>query len=482
MTFRKKTISSLKWSGLENGFRFIFSFVVSVVLARLLSPEDFGLVAMVSIFIALSKTLIDAGFGDSLIRKVDCKHEDYNTIFTFNVILSVVIYVLLFLSAPLIADFFNITAIKHIVRITALGMVISSFSIVQVAVLRKNLEFKKQSLISFVTTIVSGVLSILLALNGFSYWSLIIPVLISSIINTFLLWYFSTWRPIFRFNLSIFKEHFSFGSKIMLSSLINTLGQNIYNTFIGKLFSPIQLGFFSRADNIQKLPSSNLDNMIRHITYPLLASISDEESNLLSKFKLILTYTAFVNTTVMLILNLVSEDVIKILYGVKWIASVPYLKILCFVGIFQPLISINANLLNVKGMSGYTFFALVINLSLTIPVIYFGYMFDLINMAYGILVVAIIYYLVIIIMVSFKTSLSFKSQIKMILMTFMLPFICYLLSFVLMYIFFDYPFINNIIVKIFFYLLFLILFGYYFKSQFVLEGVLIIKNSFFLKK
>ena len=250
MTFRKKTVSSLKWSGLENWFRFMFSFVISIVLARLLSPEDFGLVAMVSIFIALSRTLIDGGFGDSLIRKVDCKEEDYNTIFTFNVILSVVLYVLLFLSAPLIADFFNIAAIKHILRITALGMVISSFSIVQVAVLRKNLVFKKQAVISFFTTIVSGILSILLALNGFSYWSLIFPVLISSLINTFLLWYYSTWRPIFKFNLSILKEHFSFGSKIMLSSIIPTLGVNIYNTFIGKLFLPIQLGYFSRADNI----------------------------------------------------------------------------------------------------------------------------------------------------------------------------------------------------------------------------------------
>lgn len=228
----------------------MFSFVISIVLARLLIPEDFGLVAMESIFIALSRTLIDGGFGDSLIRKVDCKEEDYNTIFTFNVILTVVLYVLLFLLAPLIADFFNIAAIKNIVRTTALGMVISSFSIVQVAVLRKNLEFKKQAVIAFVTTIVSGILSILLALNGFSYWSLIFSVLISSLINTFLLWYYSTWSPIFKFNLSILKEHFSFGSKIMLYSIIPTLGVNIYNTFIGKLFLPIQLGYFSRADNI----------------------------------------------------------------------------------------------------------------------------------------------------------------------------------------------------------------------------------------
>lgn len=482
MTFRKKAVSSLKWSGLENGFRFMFSFVISIVLARLLSPEDFGLVAMVSIFIALSRTLIDGGFGDSLIRKVNCKNEDYNTIFTFNVILSVVLYVLLFLSAPLISNFFNIAAIKDIVRITALGMVISSFSIVQIAVLRKNLEFKKQAVISFVTTIVSGILSILLALNGFSYWSLIFPVLISSLINTFLLWYYSIWRPIFRFNLSILKEHFSFGSKIMLSSIINTLGVNIYNTFIGKLFLPIQLGYFSRADNIQKLPSSNLDNMIRHITYPLLASISNEESNLIAKFKLILSYTAFVNTTVMLLLNIISEDVILVLYGSKWMDSVVYLKIFCFVGIFQPLISINANLLNVKGKSEYTFYALVFNLLLSIPVIYIGFVFGLIELSYGVLIVTILYYLLMGSLVSSQSSLSFSSQIKMILKTILLPFSCYLLTYLLTYLFFDYPLINNLIVKIMLYLMWFLFFGYYFRSPYVLEGVAILKNRILKKK
>lgn len=481
MTFRKKTVASLKWSGLENGFRFMFSFVISIVLARLLSPEDFGLVAMVSIFIALSRTLIDGGFGDSLIRKVDCKDEDYNTIFTFNIILSVVLYLLLFLSAPLISDFFNVKAVKQIIRITGLGMVISSFSIVQFAVLRKNLEFKKQAIISFVTTIVSGLVSIFLALYGFSYWSLIIPAIITAFVNSYLLWYYSKWKPVFKLNFSILREHFVFGSKIMFSSLILNLGNNVYTAFIGKLFSPLQLGYFSRADNIQKLPSSNLDNMVRHITYPLLASISNEESNLISKFKLILSYTAFINTTIMLLLYLISEDLIIILYGVKWINSLVYLKILCFAGIFQPLTSINANLLNVKGKSDYTLYALLINLLLTIPVVYVGFVFGLLQMTYCVLIAAIIYYLVMTYLVATKSTLFFISQIRMTIKIFFLPFSTFLLTIITVK-YFDYIFYKNLFMKINIFIFYFSVIGYLFKNAYLLEALLYIKKIEFLKR
>jgi teichuronic acid exporter len=480
MTFRKKTLSSLKWSGLENGFRFIFSFVISIVLARLLSPEDFGLVAMVSIFISLSQTLIDGGFGDSLIRKVNCIEDDFNTIFTFNVILSLFIYIFLFILAPYISDFFNVVEVKQIIRIIGIGMIISSFSIVQIAVLRKNLEFKKQAFISFVTTTISGVSSIFLALNNFSYWSLIFPSIITALINTFLLWHYSSWRPVFRLNISILKEHFAFGSKIMFSSIILNLGNNTYTAFIGKLFSPIQLGYYSRADNIQKLPSSNLDNMIRHITYPLLASITNEESNLISKFKLILSYTAFVNTTIMLLLYLISGDLILMLYGSKWIYSLAYLKILCFVGILQPLTSINANLLNVKGKSDYTLYALLVNLLLTIPVIYVGYVFGLLQMTYCVLIAAIIYYLIMGSLVASVSKLFFIIQMRMLIKIILLPFSAFLLT-IITFKYMDFVVLNSLFMKINIYIIYFLLLGFFFKNIYLSEAFLYVKSRVYNK-
>lgn len=481
MSFRQKTFSSLKWSGIENFVRFVFSFVVSVILARLLNPEDFGLVAMISIFIALSRTLVDGGFGDSLIRKVDCSEGDYNTIFTFNVFLSIILYLFLFLMAPLISSFYGVEEINLIVKVTSLGILFSSLSIVQVAIIRKKLEFKKQAIISFITTLISGILSILFALLEFKHWSLIVPSLIVTIVNTLLLWKFSSWRPKFNINFGILKEHFSFGSKIMFSSMVHTLGGNIYNTIIGKFFTPIQLGLFNRADNIQKLPSSNLDNMVRHITYPLLASISKEESNLVSKFKTILKYTVYINATIMFLLNLISDEVILLLYGSKWIESVVYLKILCFVGILQPIISVNANLLNVKGRSEITLYALIINLILTIPTIFIGYYFGLIYLCYAILVVTFLYYNIISYFVSRYSGFSFFEQVILNSKSLSIP----LFSFVIAQIsiqYFDFELLFMVIFKILLFLFLISTISIFTKSIVFFELFDIIKSRVFKSK
>lgn len=395
MSFKQQAISGFKWSFIDTFVQYIFTFVVSITLARLLEPKDFGLVAMSAVFGAVARTLIDGGFGDSLIRKTNSTDDDYNTVFTFNFVVSFVLYVLLFFSSASIASFFNEPLLKNIIRVTSITLIISSFSIVQTAILRKQINFKKQAKISFLTTLLSGTLSIYMAFAGYSYWALIIPGITSSAISSVSLYVMSSWKPKLSFNTELLKEHFYFGSKIMAGSFVYMLNQNVFNVFLGKFFSPATLGFYYRADNLQKLPSSTLDNVIRHVTYPLLASIQNDDEHLKSKYSLILRFTSFLNSIVLIGIAANAKFIVFLLFGAKWLPSVIYLQLLCFAGIFVPLISINLNILNVKGRSDLTFLLTLIRLVFNFLAMIIGYFFGINSMIFSIVSALVIEYLIV---------------------------------------------------------------------------------------
>lgn len=395
MSFKQQAISGFKWSFIDTFVQYIFTFVVSITLARLLEPKDFGLVAMSAVFGAVARTLIDGGFGDSLIRKTNSTDDDYNTVFTFNFVVSFVLYVLLFFLSASIASFFNEPLLKNIIRVTSITLIISSFSIVQTAILRKQINFKKQAKISFLTTLLSGTLSIYMAFAGYSYWALIIPGITSSAISSVSLYVMSSWKPKLSFNTELLKEHFYFGSKIMAGSFVYMLNQNVFNVFLGKFFSPATLGFYYRADNLQKLPSSTLDNVIRHVTYPLLSSIQNDEKQLTSKYRVILKFTSFLNSIILIGIAANAKLIVLILFGEKWLPSVPYLQLLCFAGIFVPLISINLNILNVKGRSDLTFLLSVTRLAFNFIAMFFGHYFGINSMILAIVLALLIEYIIV---------------------------------------------------------------------------------------
>ncbi len=395
MSLKQQAISGFKWSFIDTFVRLFFTFIVSVTLARLLEPKDFGLVAMTAVFVAIANTLTDGGFGDSLIRKTKSTVDDYNTVFTFNLTVSLVIYVVLFLSSESISSFFNEPLIKNVIRVTGLTLIISSFSMVQGAILRKQIDFKKQAKITFLTTLLSGSLSIYMAFAGYSYWALIIPGIVSSMFSGILLYIMSSWKPKFSVNTKLLKEHFHFGSKIMAGSFIYMFNQNVFNVFLGKFFSPATLGFYYRADNLQKLPSSTLDNVIRHVTYPLLASIQNENEQIISKYRLILKFTSFLNSIVLIGIAANANFIVLLLFGQKWLPSVLYLQLLCFSGIFVPLISVNLNILNVKGRSDLTFLLTVARLVFNLIAMAFGYYFGINSMILAIILALLIEYVVV---------------------------------------------------------------------------------------
>ena len=411
MRLKKQALTGFKWSFIDTIVRYLFAFIVSIILARLLGPKDFGLVAMTAVFGAVANTLIDGGFGDSLIRKINTTSEDYNTVFTFNLFFSVILFGILFISSASIASFFNEPLIKNIIRVTSITLIISSFSIVQTALLRKQIDFKKQAKISFLTTLVSGTLSVYMAFEGYSYWALIIPGIASSILSGFLMYTMSTWKPKLSMNLELLKEHFYFGSKIMAGSFVYMLNQNVFNVFLGKFFSPAILGFYYRADNLQKLPSSTLDNVIRHVTYPLLATIQNENEQLTRKYRLILKFTSFINSIVLIGIAANAKLIVLLLFGTKWLPSVPYLQLLCLSGIFVPLISINLNILNVKGRSDLTFMLTLTRLAFNFIAMIFGFYFGITSMVFTIVAALMIEYFIVLYINQIIVSYRLLTQI-----------------------------------------------------------------------
>ena len=259
MSLKQKTISGLSWSFIERIVSQGSKFIVGIILARLLLPKEFGLIGMLVIFTDLANAFIDSGFSQALIRKINCSDKDYSTVFYFNLAVGVVIYFILFFNAGFIAAFFNEPQLIKILRILGLSIIINSFGLIQSTILIKEINFKLQSKITLISATGSGLISIILAIMGFGVWALVWRFILLNFITTILLWIWNKWQPKILFSLSSFREMFTFGSKLLVSGLLDTLYNNIYYVVIGKFFSAAELGFYTRANSFSTLPSSNLD-------------------------------------------------------------------------------------------------------------------------------------------------------------------------------------------------------------------------------
>lgn len=411
MTLKSKTISGFKWSIIDTALRYFLSFFISIILARILSPSDYGLVGMSAIFIAISRVFIDGGFSDALIRKTNCTVDDYSSILIFNIVLAFLLYFILFLTSNLISDFFNEPQLVDIIRVTGLGLIIGASSSIHSIYLKKILDFKLLAQIGFIGTIVSGLVSVIMAYWGYAFWSIIISGLIQGIVTSILLWLKRTNLELkFKFKFKIIVEHFSFGSKIMFGSLIHVIYNNMYYALVGKIFNTAVLGYYTRADNFQKLFSDNIDTVVRQVTYPVLSQIQGDENKLKSTYKTMLRTTSFLSFILLMGLVVVAKSFIVTLIGVKWLTSVPYLQLLCFVGIFLPLISINSNILNVKGRSDLTLKIVTLKVLLSIPSLVFGYYLGIYAMIIGILISLLITYFIVIIFSNQVIKYSLKEQ------------------------------------------------------------------------
>ena len=321
------------------------------MLARILSPGDYGIIGMLSIFFALATTFQDSGFGSALIQKKSRTDEDYSTVFFFNIGASWVIYAVLFLTAPYIADFYNTPILTSVTRVSALTFIINGLTGVQLAKLNIELKFKTISIVSILGQIITGIVGIALAYQGWGVWSLVYQGLISSCVVSIVIWLCSGWHPSLIFSKKSFKELFKFGGNMMLSSIINQIYNNIYTIVIGKVFNPTLVGMYNRANSYAHLPANTVMDMALTVNFPILATIQDDDKRLLYAYKKLLRIPFFILYPILTAIIVMAAPLIQIMIGNKWLPCVPMLQILCVSYMFVPLNAVNLNLLYVKGRS-----------------------------------------------------------------------------------------------------------------------------------
>jgi len=392
MSLKQKTINGLFWSFIDAFANQGFQFIVGIILARLLSPREFGLIGMLAIFIAISQSFVDSGFSNALIRKTYCTQNDYSTIFYFNVAVAFFCYTLLFVFSASIASFFDEPQLKSLIQVLSLSLIFNSFSVIQRTILTKEINFKLQTMVSMVASIGSGIIAIWLALAGYGVWSLVALTLSRAFLNSMFLWLWAKWKPTWTFSRESFKELFAFGSKLLVSGLIDTAYRNIYYLIIGKYFSAVELGYYTRADQFQALPSQNLNGIIGRVSYPVLSSIRDDVPKLKIAYEKILKSTMLITFVLMLGMAAVAKPMTLTLIGEKWIPAVIYLQMLCLVGMFYPLHALNLNMLQVQGRSDLFLKLEIIKKVLSIPTIIIGVLFGIKTMIIGMLVLNLIAY------------------------------------------------------------------------------------------
>lgn len=350
-SLKNKAVHGAKWSFVDNIANSGVTFLVGLILARLLTPAEYGIMAMIAIFIAISNSIVDSGFSNALIRKIRVEEVDYNTVFMFNLIVSIVLYVFLYIYAPAVSLFFNEPILIDVLRVIGCILIINALGIIPRTILVRNIDFKTQTKVSIISSVSSGLIGIGMAMTGWGVWSLVWQQLSRQILNSLFLWMYCRWTPQWEFSVKSFREMFGFGYKLLLSGLLDTLYKNIYYVVIGRFYTSVQLGQYTRAEQFNTIFSSNLTSIVQRVSYPVLSSIQEEPERLREAYRQIIKITMLVTFACMMGLAAIAKPLIIILIGEKWLVAVSFLQIICFSGMLYPLHAINLNILQVRGRS-----------------------------------------------------------------------------------------------------------------------------------
>jgi teichuronic acid exporter len=383
MSLKKQALSGVFWSSLQMFSTQGISFVVSIILARLLLPAEFGLIAMLGLFMGLGTALINSGLTQSLIRTSDAEEDDYSTVFFFNLIGSILIYGIIFIIAPYIALFYKQQLLTSIIRVYSLTFIINAFSAIQTTRLNKKMDFKTQMKVSVPSLIMGSVVGITMAFYGFGVWSLVWSAIIQAIAATIQLWLWSKWKPILVFNKEKFKHHFNYGVKLTLSGILDIIFTNAYTIIIGRFFAPAQVGYYNRADTLQMLPVGSASSIITKVSFPLFASIQNDNSRLKSVYKRIMQMVIFLVAPTLVLMAVLAEPLFRLLFTEKWLPAVPYFQILCINGIMYPIHSYNLQILNVKGRSDLFLKLEIVKKVLLVIVLSISFQYGIYGLLYG---------------------------------------------------------------------------------------------------
>lgn len=390
MNLKKRGFVGLFWASAEQMGNKIIQFVIGIILARLLEPSEFGLIGMITIFISISEGIASGGFSQALIRKKDVKDEDYNTAFFYNFLASIILYAIFYLLSPHIASFYNEIRLEQLVKALMLVVIIDSFAFVQRAKLIKHIDFKSLAKASVISQLLGGIAGIVAAYYGLGVWSLVIKMILTRLIGTINLIIINLWIPKFQLSKNSFSELFGFGSRILLTQLIERIYRNIYLVIIGKFYSPAELGYYTRANMFRGLVSEQLTGTTQKVSLPLLSEIQDDEERLRKAFRRLVSIIFFVSSFLLIGLIPISKAMIQFLIGDKWLPSVPFLQILAIAGILYPVGEINLNVLQVKGRADYILKLQTIKKLISIPVIVLGVYLGLIYLVWGIVLISLI--------------------------------------------------------------------------------------------
>lgn len=348
---REKTAKGLFWGGFSNVLQQCMNLFFGIFLARLLTPADYGMVGMLSIFSLIASSLQESGFIAAIANKKIVKHEDYNAVFWFSTGMSLCLYVFLFFAAPLISDFYNIPELTALSRYSFLGFFISSLGIAQNAFLFRNLMVKQKAISVVIALALSGVIGVTMAYYGFAYWGIATQSLVYIATVTTCYWCFSSWRPTFHLNFAPLKGMLSFSSKLLITNIFNHINNNLFSVILGKFYSEKEVGYFGQANKWNYMGYSLITGMVGGVAQPVLSQVSDDRSRQLRVFRKMLRFTCFISFPTMFGLSLVAPELITIAITNKWAPSADILRLLSISGAFIPIISLYSNLLISKGRS-----------------------------------------------------------------------------------------------------------------------------------
>ena len=417
-SLKNKTVKGMGWSVLENVTRLGVTFVVSIVLARLLSPEEYGLIGILTIFIAIFNAIVDSGFTNALIRKQDATDTDYSTVFYTNLVLSVVLAAVLFFCAKPISVFFERLELVSLTQVMSSVVIINALSIVQRVRTTKAIDFKTQTKITFISSIGSGVIGIVMAYMGYGVWALVGQQISNQLFSTLLFWFYNKWMPKLVFSWASFEEMWAFGSKLLASGLIDTAWKEVYQVVIGKYYSPATLGLYTRAKQFADLCSSNLTSVVQRVSYPVLSSIQDDRLRLKSAYQRVIKTTMLPTFVLMLGVAAVAKPMVIVLIGEQWLPCVPLLQIICTFKMLYPLHAINLNMLQVQGRSDLFLKLEIIKKIIAVGPLLLGIFVDIYLMLAGSLVTSLIAYYLNAYYSGPFLNYSIKEQIKDILPSF----------------------------------------------------------------
>ena len=377
-----KVFSGVIWASVQRFGTMIISFVSNIVLARLLTPEDFGTIGMLLFFLAIANTFVDSGFGSAIIQKKDANQTDFSTVFFINLGLSIALYIILFISAPWIAHFYEVDILCPLLRVQGIVLIFYAFGIIQTTLLRKKMDFQRLSVCNLIGNIVGSIIGICAALIGYGVWSLVIRILTIGFVTSLLLWVIGKWKPFFIFSRNSFKELFGFGGFMLLSSIVTTISNNVQTLLIGKLFSAKDLGNYNQAHNLRNLGTQSISDVIAQVLYPDFSNNQTNNQLIVDKLNNAVYLISYVVGAVMSLCIILAKPIVLLLFGIKWYDCIVPFQILCCGGVFLSVQDINYYVIAAKGKSRQLFFFNVAKLGLSIVLMFVGYF---INGLYGLL-------------------------------------------------------------------------------------------------